>query len=106
MIRRRRYEISIPADKIVEGSRLLRARARQTAAFAVATCLDAYPANLRDASINERCARKRTLALSFLVFLLSPVVHISRSIARSQLFAFSRNRSSILVSTAVCFAIL
>lgn len=27
MIRRRRYEISIPADKIVEGSRLLRARA-------------------------------------------------------------------------------
>lgn len=27
MIRRRRYEISILADKIVEGSRLLRARA-------------------------------------------------------------------------------
>lgn len=26
MIRRRRYEISIPADKIVEGSRLLGAR--------------------------------------------------------------------------------
>lgn len=31
MIRRRRYEISILADKIVEGSRLLRAR--------VSTCL-------------------------------------------------------------------
>lgn len=92
MIRRRRYEISILADKIVEGSRLLRARAflhvcTTSRRFQLVAACWIRLSNLRDASTDERFQRK-TIFLRLAILFSSAFRNEMYEIERKHAFYF------------------